>query len=438
MRVLSAASLRAMIVCGLLLLTAFPALAFDEDHHEVINGAMLHFRVRGANKANPYLVILHGGPGFSAHMFYPWGPSLEKSLNVVYLDQRGCGESARLSVADPENPKPSEIQGYTFRTLDADIEGVRQFLKVSKWYVLGHSYGGMLGVEYVAAHPEHVLGYIHMDGLVSVPQVQTAILDNAANKFAAAKDDGDLAAVAKLRALPPDNPARLIGAFGLALGPADLYFAGNQPAAFTAFYGQIGAAIKPYSVPPAALMPADEPGTALIVNDHYLTRDDTPLLAKIIVPVLIINGKQDGVITPQSAEAVHAAIKGSQLILLDACGHFPFFEQPQKTTQAILDFTNAQKPRLRNQEAGPVGRYAAPEVPNGLDVTSLSSSQVVIGFVVNEAGSVEQLHVIQSCGIEPLDRACANAVRKTQFQPAMTKGVLMPARVEHTFSFAQQ
>ncbi len=338
MRIFSSAFRHTVFVCGLLLLIALPVLAFDEDHSVLINGARLHFRVRGADKANPYLVILHGGPGFSAHMFYAWGPSLEKSLNVVYLDQRGCGESARLSVADPMAPTPAEIKGCTFRTLDADIEGVRKYLNVDKWFVLGHSFGGMLGVEYVAAHPEHVLGYIHMDGLVSVPQVQNAILDSAAKKFTASKDNADLATVAHLRALSPDNPARLIGAFGLALGPAGLYFAGDQRAAFTAFYGQIGAAVQPYKVPPTALLPASEPGAALVANDHYLTRDDTPLLPKITVPTLIINGQQDGVITAASAESVHAAVKSSQLVLLDTCGHFPFFEQPQKTTAAILGF----------------------------------------------------------------------------------------------------
>ena len=82
---------------------------------------------------------------------------------------------------------------------------------------------------------------------------------------------------------------------------------------------------------------------ALIVNDHFLTRDDTPLLAKVTVPTLIINGKQDGVITPQSAEAVHAAIKGSQLVEMDDCGHFPFFEQPGETTKAVLGFTAATR-----------------------------------------------------------------------------------------------
>ncbi len=331
----------AAVLCGLLSLAALPASAFDRDYKAHINGTILHFRVRGTDGANPYLVILHGGPGFSAHMFYAWGPRLEKSLNVVYLDQRGCGESARLSIADPMHPQPAEVKGYTVANLVGDIEGVRRFLKVSRWYVLGHSWGGMLGLEYVTAHPTHVLGYIHMDGLVSVPQMQNAILSDAAKKFAASRprNVAALAQVARLRALPPASPMRLFGALGLAMGPAGLYFAGDQTAGFAAAQAQLVAAVRPYHLPPAALMPAQEPGVALIVNDHFLTRDDTPLLARVAVPTLILNGRQDGVIPPSVAEAAHAAIPRSQLVLLDHCGHFPFIEQPAKTAAAILAFT---------------------------------------------------------------------------------------------------
>lgn len=401
----------ATVFCGLLLLACLPVFAFDEDHHEVVNGAMLHFRVRGADKANPYLVILHGGPGFSSHMFYAWGSSLEKSLNVVYLDQRGSGESARLSVANIMDPQPSEIKGYTFSTLIADIEGVRQSLKLDKWYVLGHSYGGMLGLEYAAAHPGSVLGLIDMDGLVSVPQMQAAILANAAKKFAAAtpKDDADLATVRQLQALPPDNPARMFGAFGLAMGPAGLYFAGDQKSAFAAFYGQIGQALRPYSIPPAALIPANEPGAALIVNDHFLTRDDTPLLSQITVPTLIIVGKEDGVITPQSAEAAHTAIKNSQLVEIDHCGHFPFFEQPEKTTAAILAFVHPH---------------------------AVGPHDVAIAFVIDTQGHPTQVQVVHSCGDAKLDSACVDALHQTRFQPAIKNGVPVSTPAEHTFSFA--
>ena len=404
--VFSGSLLLAGLLCLLFLPAAPAATAFDEDHHEIINGVMLHFRVRGTDKSHPYLLILHGGPGFSAYMFYPWGTSLEKTLNVVYLDQRGSGESARLTVANIMAPTAAEIQGYTVANLLRDIEGVRQSLKVDKWYVLGHSWGGMLGLEYVTAHPAHVLGYIHMDGLVSVPQMQNAILDNAERKFSAAtpKDAANRAAVTQLRALPPDNPVRLFGAFGLAMGPAGLYFAGDQQAGFAAFRDRLRQAVQNYHIADAALQRADEPGTALIVNDHFLTRDDTPLLAKVSVPTLILNGRQDGVIPPSAAEAAHAAVKGSQLVELDHCGHFPFFEQPQKTTAAVLAFT-----------------------------LSVSHTKTIVAtWSVDKNGHPKDIRFPTS-GDCDADRAIREAIEGLHYKPALRDGKPQTATLTHTF-----
>jgi len=437
MRVCFTARLRATVLCGLLLLASLPVFAFDEDHHEVINGAMLHFRVRGADKTHPYLVILHGGPGFSSHMFYAWGPSLEKTLNVVYLDQRGSGESARLTVANVMAPAPAEIKGYTVANLLGDIEGVRQFLKVDKWYVLGHSWGGMLGLEYVTAHPDHVRGYIHMDGLVSVPQMQNSVLDNAAKKFAAAtpRDDVDLVQVTQLRALPPDNPIRLFGALGLAMGPAGLYFAGNQAAGFSASYAQIGAAIKPYHLSPTALLPASEPAAALIVSDHFLTRDDTSLLAKVTVPTLILNGKQDGVIPPSTAEAAHAAIKGSQLVELDHCGHFPFFEQPEKTTAAVLAFVESRRTGTKpaSNTAAVVGSFSDIHLPQRLGPKGMQGEAIIARWEVDEQGQVSHITLDPPSGNPDVDRAIIKAIYRFRFRPAVRNGLAVPAHLKHTF-----
>ncbi len=75
---------------------------------------------------------------------------------------------------------------------------------------------------------------------------------------------------------------------------------------------------------------------ALAQNDAYATRDTRPLFPKITVPTLVLSGNQDGVIPPEHARMAAKGIRGARLELLDRCGHFPFVEQPVKTTQAIL------------------------------------------------------------------------------------------------------
>lgn len=186
---------RILHMLALLSLLAFSskARAFDEDHKVDLNGTSLHFRVRGTDKSHTYMLILHGGPGFSSHMFYAWGPNLEKTGNIVYFDQRGCGESAHLKFANPLSPTQEEVKGYNITNFLKDIEAVREYLKIDKWYVLGHSWGGMLGLEYAMEHPEHIIGYIHMDGLLSQPLMQNAILERAETKYRKDSDNKDAA-----------------------------------------------------------------------------------------------------------------------------------------------------------------------------------------------------------------------------------------------------
>ena len=330
------------------LLSPCSAKNFDEDYHEKLNGTTLHFRVRGEDRKNPYLLILHGGPGYSAFMFYPWGASLEKKLNVVYLDQRGCGGSERLKFKSLFAPKPDEIADYTIPNLIKDLEAVRSFLKVESWFVLGHSWGGMLGLEYVSVHAKQVKGYIHMDGLLSTPMATSAICDSAEAKYKPLKESDDatrkkqaeivLKSVDKIRSLPEENPQRFMSALQLATGPAGLYFAMDQATGFKQLQQRISAALTSYNVPPQVLQAAQEPPLALMQTEQYLTRDCRPLLSKIKVRTLVINGQQDGVITPKIAQLVRRGIEGSQITLIENCGHFPFGEQPEATTKAILNF----------------------------------------------------------------------------------------------------
>jgi proline iminopeptidase len=65
-------------------------------------------------------------------------------------------------------------------------------------------------------------------------------------------------------------------------------------------------------------------------------------LANLKVPTLIIHGAYDPV--PLSAsQKTHQAIKGSKLVVLEECGHFPFIEQPKLFTKTIIEFAQSIK-----------------------------------------------------------------------------------------------
>jgi pimeloyl-ACP methyl ester carboxylesterase len=61
-------------------------------------------------------------------------------------------------------------------------------------------------------------------------------------------------------------------------------------------------------------------------------------LHRVKVPTFIVWGDSDRIIPPDYAEALHAAITGSSVKILEACGHVPGTEQPDQLVSAIAGF----------------------------------------------------------------------------------------------------
>lgn len=102
----------------------------------------------------PVCIYLHGGPGQDFLSFEKMGgASLEKCLTMVYLDQRGSGHS--------QNAK-----NYSLDRVVQDVEEIRLKLGVEKVYLLSHSFGGVLAINYALKYPEHLSGIIMANTIV--------------------------------------------------------------------------------------------------------------------------------------------------------------------------------------------------------------------------------------------------------------------------------
>ena len=95
------------------------------------------------------LVLINGGPGGTHHCFHPWFAQANDFCQVIYYDQRGCGQSDFI-----------KGEGYTFKQAIDDLEKLRKKLGFEKWIVCGYSYGGALAQYYTATYPEKVLGMV--------------------------------------------------------------------------------------------------------------------------------------------------------------------------------------------------------------------------------------------------------------------------------------
>ena len=108
------------------------------------DGTPLHYKLYGKGKP---LVIINGGPGMNCNGFEALAKELSKNNLCILYDQRGTGLS-KLQVLDSTT--------VTMALMESDLEVLRKHLKLKKWSILGHSFGGILGSYYIAKHPNLV------------------------------------------------------------------------------------------------------------------------------------------------------------------------------------------------------------------------------------------------------------------------------------------
>lgn len=112
--------------------------------------------IRGARTANPVLIFLHGGPGFSETTLHRrYNAELEESLTVVYWDQRGAGKS--FSRGMPAGPMTVD---QFIADLDDLVDSVRERLDKTTVALAGHSWGSALGALYASRFPDKVSAYV--------------------------------------------------------------------------------------------------------------------------------------------------------------------------------------------------------------------------------------------------------------------------------------
>jgi pimeloyl-ACP methyl ester carboxylesterase len=66
--------------------------------------------------------------------------------------------------------------------------------------------------------------------------------------------------------------------------------------------------------------------------------DSRPLLAEIRCPTLVLVGEQDRLIPPDRSQEIAAGIAGARYVSIPDCGHVSTIEQPQATTQALVEW----------------------------------------------------------------------------------------------------
>lgn len=108
------------------------------------------------------VLLLHGGPGATHEYFESFESFLpQEGIEFIYYDQLGSAYS--------DQPKDPDL--WTTERFVEEVEQVRQALGLDKdnFYLLGSSWGGLLGVEYALKYGAHLKGLIISNMMMSIP-----------------------------------------------------------------------------------------------------------------------------------------------------------------------------------------------------------------------------------------------------------------------------
>jgi pimeloyl-ACP methyl ester carboxylesterase len=290
----------------------------DEANYVKIGGLEQWITIRGEDRKNPVLLLLHGGPGDATN---PWGyagfRTWLKYFTVVQWDQRGAGRTFGRNGAAAASTITVERMVQDGVEL---AELLSKKLQKDKIVLVGHSWGSLLGVFMVKARPELFYAFVGTGQVADPPRNYAVTYPALVEK---ASREGNARALQELNEVgpPPYKDRKGFAAqrkWANLFEGADVFLASALGFALTApgySVGDINDWFEGQSVSGEHLVP------------QISTLDPKLLGGEFAVPVFVIQGAEDFTTSTSLAKtylnSLHAPSKAFATI--EGAGHFAVF-----------------------------------------------------------------------------------------------------------------
>ncbi len=256
------------------------------------------------------IVLMHGGPGSDHVTMSPFKACADR-FTLVFYDHRCNGRS-----------EGAELSSMTWDNLTADAEALRQELGFDQWAVLGHSFGGMVALEYALRYPQSLSHLLLLGTCGDTWWVQQNAPEILAKRgYSPARVE--LARRFFNGEITPDETTlatfKLGGAYYHRLTPLQLLRdlrlglrVKSRPEAQIYGYGQL---LKGWSV--------------------------MDRLDEIQVPTLVLTGRDDFQFPPEHQAQLAAGIANARLEIIEHAGHNAPTERPAAVIEAVMDFMSS-------------------------------------------------------------------------------------------------
>ncbi|MDN5287100.1 MAG: proline iminopeptidase [Mucilaginibacter sp.] len=266
------------------------------------------------------LLLLNGGPG-GTHEYFECMESFlpAEGIELIYYDQLGTGNS--------DNPKDTAM--WSLPRYVEEVEQVRQALKLDKdnFYLLGHSWGGILALEYALKYQQNLKGLIISNMMASAPDYGKYANDVLAKQFdpkvlariKAFEAKGDFQNPEYMQLLLPNYYAKNICRF-----PVEQW-----PEPFNRAFGKINESLY------VTMQGPSEFGIA----GKLATWDRKADLPKISVPTLTIGGKYD-TMDPAHMQWMATQFQNGSYLYCANGSHLSMYDDQETYMNGLIKFIN--------------------------------------------------------------------------------------------------
>jgi len=299
-----------------------------------LGGVKQWISIRGSNINNPLLLFLHGGPG-SANLSKLRNqiPELEGHFVVINWDQRGAGKSYA-----PWFDQNSLTLGQLRQDTHQLVGYLRERFGGRKIYLMGFSWGTVLGLWTIYDYPEDFNAFISVSQIVSYQEGEKLSL---AYVQQVAHDTNNQTAIQELTNI---NPSYTSGDWydQLIMQRKWLLAFGGVYHTASSYNHEIWMMLKApeYSFVDFGLWPLSSSKSLQTLYPELMPINFFESVRKVDVPVYFLVGRHDYNAPFELTEAYYEQLQapqGKQLIWFEDSAHDLFFDQPEALVNALTN-----------------------------------------------------------------------------------------------------
>src|ERR1700730_4915713 len=284
---------------------------------ETPSGTFRVWTKRVGNNPTTRLLLLHGGPGATHEYFEACDSYLPSAgIEYYYYDQLGSTYSDQ-----PDDPDLWNVDRFV-----DEVEQVRVALGLDEgnFFLLGHSWGGILATEYALRYQEHLKGLVISNMMMSIP----AYNEYARSVLMPAMDQAVLAEIQRLEAAGATETPRYMELLNDHYLQHVLRMPGEEcPDPVNRAFAHINRSIY---VPMQG--PSELGASGILAN-----WDRTDVLESIEVPTLVIGATHD-TMDPVHMEMVAGRLPHGRFLLCRNGSHMCMYDDQVTYFRGLIDF----------------------------------------------------------------------------------------------------